>query len=280
MSEGPAKGIQRRKAGNPDRALRDQGKADAINQAMNLVHVTAVGAAREILDAGRFETRRCPVFGKNLVYFFIMRPAYRLRNGDEKSDQINRFPFVFICSPSNIGTPYHVYPFDTGGAVAGVFGDRPDPYVCLEDYELYPNLESAAAHIDWAFGSIGAYLDGELREGLADRIPHWKAVARGFLTIAGMASSRHNQPDMRASSIEVAYQANIPLKGAVKLAIIPKQFLECGANKNDFIIDKLNKIGVKWETYDWQPNLPPNEFFDVISEITKNYFSNLSDHRA
>jgi len=273
MSEKSSSGIRRRKGGKSRRSLVGRGDGKDINNDLDLLHITAVGAARGIIESGQFEARLCNVFGKDLVYFFVLRPAYRLRDGEEKSDQINRFPFVFICSSEGLGNPYHVYPFDTGGAVAGVFSDRPDPFVYLEDYELDPDMASVAAHVDWAFGSTAAYYDGELREGLAEALPHWEDVARSFLTIAGLASSRHNQPDMRASSIEVAYRKNISLKGRVKFAVLPKQYLEDGDARNAPFIKRLEELGVQWDTYTWQPNLRPNDFIDDIARLVKNYLN-------
>ena len=80
---------------------------------LDLVHVTSVGAGREIVSQGQIETRHCAVFERDLVYMFLARPAYRLRNGAAKSDQINRFPCAFIIRPEKLGAPFHIYPFDT-----------------------------------------------------------------------------------------------------------------------------------------------------------------------
>lgn len=87
-----------------------------------------------------------------------------MKTGEEKSDQINLFPFVFVVSPNNLGTPYHVYPFDTGGAASGVFHERADPYVPLEEYELAPALPSA-------------YPSRILLAQASDRLPGWRDFA-------------------------------------------------------------------------------------------------------
>lgn len=264
--------IPRRKIGEANLGLRGRGNANAPLKSLELVHVTAVGAAREIVQSGQINTQRCKVFGAELVYFFLARPAYRMKEGNRKSDQINRFPFVLIVSPNNLGPPHHVYPFDTGGAVAGVFGERVDPYVCLEDYELDPDLEAAAKHIDWAFGTPQAYFEGDLRVEIGDTLNPWEDVARGFLTIAKLATSGHNQPDKRASAIEIAYSNNIPLVGNAQFAIIPKQYLEYGSNKNNEFIDRLLKLGIPWDIYDWRPNETPDFYLDEITRIARNYF--------
>jgi hypothetical protein len=241
-----------------------------------LVHVTATGAGRQIIEQGQIEMRPCKLFGTNLTYFFLLRPAYRLKDGSSKSDEINRFPFVIFVSPRQLGDPYHVYPFDTGGAADGVFDERADKWVALQDYELDPSLDSAARFITWAFGGLSAYLDGNVKQGLLQAIPHWEDVARAYLNIAGLAASGgHNQPDKRASAVEVAYRRHIPLKGNAMLSILPKQYLEDGKDKNSLVIDQLNQLGLPWETYDWQPNKTPDEFQDEILTIARQYFTRL-----
>ncbi|UYO38308.1 hypothetical protein KQX62_16405 [Rhodopseudomonas palustris] len=228
---------------------------------------------REIVQAEQVETRECAVFSnRKLVYFFLARPAYRLKDGDQKSDQINRFPSVLVIDPGRLGAPFHVYPFDTGAGVSGRYGDKADPFVYLEDYELDPSLQAAARHINWAFGSNRAYFDGDLRQGLESKIDPWKAVLKGFVTIAGLASSRHNDPDKRASAIEIAFDHHVTLKGNSKLIIIPKQYMENGKNKNHEFLRRLRKLRIRWETYDWQPNLEPDFFFEEIHEIVRKNF--------
>ena len=73
--------LKRRTSGVANRSLR--GRATAALTSFYLVHVTAVGIAREIIRAGQIETRLCKALGANLVYFFAMRPAYKLRDADQ-----------------------------------------------------------------------------------------------------------------------------------------------------------------------------------------------------
>jgi hypothetical protein len=232
-----------------------------------------VGAAQDIVFGGQIEARKCRVFEKNLVYFFAARPAYRMKTGEEKSDQINLFPFVFVVAPNNLGTPYHVYPFDTGGAASGVFHERADPYVPLEEYELEPTLDAVARHISWAFGDVDAYFLGEYKQTLRQSLPDWQDSCRSCLDIARLASAGStNQPDRRASAIEVAYRDHVPLRGNVLLAILPKQYLEHGSTKNSDFMQALTDASVDWETYDWQPNSTPDEYHAVISRIVRKRF--------
>lgn len=234
-----------------------------------LIHVTPVGAAREILRAGQITVRSCKVFNRNLVYFFVLRPAYKLKDSREKRELIDFFPFVFVLDPALMGAPFHVYPFDTGGAFGGAFDAGHSPWLPLEDYALEETLQGAAGHIGWAFDSRADYFDGRLKPGLIGSLPDWDSHGRTFLEIARLAAEGSNQPDLRASSIEVAYAAHVTLNPHVKFAVIPRQFLEDARGWNTPMIDALTSAGIEWETYDWRPNRPPEDFHVEVNALVR-----------
>lgn len=252
--------------------LASASRHNASPEALDLVHVTSVGWGRRIVSGAKIETRDCKVFGCKLAYAFVARPAYRFQDGNTKSHQMNRFPFVFVFSPKALPAPYHVYPFDTGACVAGIYGGVPDPTLYLEDYELTPTIEAALHHIAWAFGTKSAYFEGTLLAGLAATFPGWRSVGRGWIDIASLAASGQNQPDARASAIEVAYDQSIDLnQGHVRLAIFPLQLIEDVHGDNADFIDKVAKLGFATQTYDWRPNETPDSFMDEITGIVRRY---------
>jgi len=264
--------MKRRTGGVPRRDLTRRSEARNSPMTVSLVHVTAVGFGREIIDGRQIEPRPCPVFKQNLAYFFALRPSYRLKDGGALSSQINRFPFVLIIDPATLPAPHHVYPFDTGGACSGVFS-RLDPTIPLEDYRLPPTLQAAADHIDWAFGGLESYLTGDLRNDLASGVPMFETSVHGFIDIAKMATGGWNdEPDGRASAVEVAYAENIALKGRVRLAVFPRQYLEDGDVVNRVFLTQLVELGIPFKTYDWQPNRSPDEFQGRIAEIVRDHY--------
>lgn len=271
----PVPGIKRR-IGTPARQLLKTLSASVPPVSADhlpLVHVTEVGAAREIVDRGQIETRDCSVFAKKLTYFFVLRPAYRPKKDNVKSDHLNHFPFVFIVSPEHLGSPFHVYPFDTGGADSGMFDERADRHVMLEDFELEPSLLGAKRHISWAFGTLDAYFDGELKPDLARSLKPWDDVPLSFIAIAKLAALGANRADRRASAIEVAYRDHVRLKGNVRLIILPKQYLEDGDSKNTEFMKKLKKADIDWITYNWQPNTTPEEYSEQINRLAREHFT-------
>jgi len=258
----------------PQRHLREATSClTTILPQLDLVHLTSTGVGREIVNAGKLEARECQVFGESLAYFFLARPVYRLPAGDDKSDHIGLFPFGFVCSPENLGHPYHVFPFDSGAAHKGFYNQKLSRSDFLEDFALEPTLDGARKHIEWAFGTNAAYYQGDLRQGLADTIEEWHTVAKGFVRIAGLAASGSNSPDHRAASIEIAYAEHVPLKGNVRLVIMPKQFIENPrtSSKNKELLDRLDELGIQWDVYDWRANETPNFYLDEIARIVQQH---------
>jgi len=39
------------------------------------------------------------------------------------------------------------------------------------------------------------------------------------------------------------------------------------------MIDALTTAGIEWETYDWRPNRPPEDFHAEVNGIVRNWLS-------
>lgn len=262
--------ILRRTSGSPTYPLESKSALDGRTDFL-LVHVTAVGAAREIIRCGQIETRQCRVFNKALTYFFALRPAYRLKRSEEPTDQLDRFPFVFVLDPVSLGPPYHVYPFDTGGAMDGAFDEQANEFIFLDDYRLRPNYDAVSGQIGWAFGSRAAYYDGQLRQDVESSLAYHETGPRSFLRIAALASVGSNRPDQRASAIELAFDRHVPLRGNIKFAVMPRQFLEDPRGDNQPMIDGLTSAGILWTFYEWEPNRTPDEFRQEVTRLVREH---------
>ena len=259
--------MKRRLRGTHDRTLR--GKCDGPTGSYYLAHVTSVGAAREIIRAEKIEARSCHLFKRELVYFFALRPAYKVKGSEEKRSIIDFFPAVMLVNTEDVGgSPFHVYPFDTGGALAGAFDYGGSENVYLEDYELEVSFQAANDHICWAFETRAAYYDGKLRPRFADQFSHWEVGPLTFAKIAVLASVGSNRPDHRASAIELAFDAHVPLE-SVRLIVLPKQFMEDARGDNTEMIERLAAANVEWTTYEWQSNRTPADFQSEINQIVR-----------
>lgn len=267
--------MQRRKDQNFDRQLIGlQGPKSDFGD-LPLVHVTAAWTSKEILRAGKLITKRCRVFGKDLVYFFVARPAYRTKLGAQESHQLSRFPVGFVFKQSAVPVPYHAYPFDTGGAADGAFDSQADPFVPLEDYALRPDYKSVSKFLGWAFGESKSYLRGRLRSDLSNEVQAYESVAVSYMDIARLGVDGSNEHDIRASAIEISASHNVDLHGQLDLLVAPKQFVE-GNEPVSTMIKPLVGAGAKLKLYDWQANRTPNEYQSDIQRIVESWYEEIS----
>lgn len=263
------KGFKIRNTGTKDTSIRKESHGNPDK--LVLVHISSAGFLREILRSGQLNPRRCAVFQHGLVYFFVLRPAYKLKGSDEKHDLLDFFPVALLFDIERLSPPYHVYPLDTGGAASGAFHDASNPSLFLDDLELDSTFEAAAGHIDWAFASRLDYFEGRLKPDLHSEFASWESGPATFLKIARLAQVGHNRPDSRASAVEIAFDFPIPLVPHARHVVIPKQFLEDVRGKNFEMIDRLNEMKIRYSTYDWHANSAPSDFHFQIKNKVKSY---------
>jgi hypothetical protein len=79
-----------------------------------LVHTTRAFHLRSIMESNTIAAAPCDVFqGERLNYFFVGRPAYKYRVGE--NDEFWQLPVCFIVDFKTVARPKRVYPFDSGG---------------------------------------------------------------------------------------------------------------------------------------------------------------------
>lgn len=240
----------------------------------DLVHVTSAGWGERVLLSGLLEARACKVFNKDLLYFFLARPVYRLSHFDDKSDQLCRFPFIFVVDPGPMGSPYHVYPFDTGAAHQGFFDGRADRTRFLEDYALNNSIDAAKRHIAWAFGSFESYLQGEVRPDLAQETPKFEFCAQSWIEISRLGARTNaaaDEADSRAVAIEIAYKNSIQLSsGYIRTIILPDKMLESDGVSNTPVMEALRRYHLAWKVYEWLPNDTPDNMMRKVERILRS----------
>lgn len=257
---------------HPNQELRSITAATKpIGDPLDLVHVTAAGWAAEILRSKKpqIEMRHCNVFGRNLVYFFVARPAFRPRDGETGSDDITRFPVAFIVRPEKLGAPSHVYPFDTGAAFSGRYLGARQAGVFLQDFALENSLEAAQRMISFGFTSYERYQNGELNPDLDETLEHRHFVARAYLRIAGLAGTMQNLPDDRAATIEIAYGKHVGLAAHASCVVLPEQLLEPAADGGspNGLRARLAKLKVPFETYQWRAGDTPDSHMEEVRRL-------------
>ncbi|WP_179039749.1 hypothetical protein [Rhizobium leguminosarum] len=257
----------------PTSDLRDRVSVSRLGDHLPLVHVTEMGFGKEILVSGQLKATRCKVFDRDLLYFFLGRPAYRLRDESEASQFISRYPCVFVVDPKRI-TPSQVYPFDTGAAAAG-FYEGADPHLGIQDYLLEGSYDGARKQLGFAFDGIDDYFEGRVKPDLTDDVPEFEQATLSYVAIANQANRGKNDPntyDDRASAIEIATHRHLDLKGAVQLLIMPQQFVE-GKNgsKNVVLLNRIKDLGIDVSFYVWDPARTPADFRAEINAKVLNF---------
>jgi hypothetical protein len=194
----------------------------------HLVHITHAGAASQILrlDPPTLKATPCKVFdGQNLLYFFVLRPLYRLREGEVQQTLVSHFPVAFVMAAKELGPPAHVAPFDTGAAHRMRYDDRHSPGAYLDDYLLEPDLDAVRRFLSWGYESPEAYFEGRFRARLHERIPNFMSIAHSWLQIAQDAAPG-GEKDLRGAAVEVSYDRAFPLEGHIRLCVLPDELLQ------------------------------------------------------
>lgn len=251
----------------PHTDLRDRVSRCIPAEPLPLVHVTELGIGRNILMTGQLLARPCSVFGRELLYFFLGKPAYRLKDEEDSGRQISRYPCVFVVNPRSV-RPCHVYPFDTGALSDGRYSNA-DPHLSIEDYKLDGTHDFALKQLAYAFENVDDYFAGRLRSDLDIGVPKFDQATLSFLKIANQAVRGVNDPnayDDRASAIEVATENHVDLRGAVELVIMPQQYLEDAGVANVPLIARLEELGISTDLYDWQSTRSPADYRAEINE--------------
>ncbi|XAZ19546.1 hypothetical protein LVY75_05150 (plasmid) [Sinorhizobium sp. B11] len=259
---------------HPKTDLRERVSTSPMGDALPLVHVTEMGIGEAIIVSGQLQARWCKVFGRDLLYFFLGRPAYRIHDEGETSRYVSRYPCVFVVDPTRV-KPTQVYPFDTGAAKAGFYASA-DPHLGIRDYMLEGTYESARKQLGFAFETVDDYFEGRLKPGLSDDVPAFDQATHSYVAIANQANRGVNNPgtyDDRASAIEIATEGHLDLKGAVQLVILPQQFLEGkDGSKNTKLIDRLKAQDLTVLPYDWQSTRTPADFRPEINALVLAHF--------
>lgn len=123
-----------------------------------LVHTTAAYHLTAIRSSQEIRPQVCDVFAAPLTYFFVGRPAYKVRISDGEAEHWE-LPCCFIFEYEAIPRPTRVFPFDSGAFAKG----RMPSYLSLMPRENFDvgDIDGAATKIIGAyFGDGAAYLAG------------------------------------------------------------------------------------------------------------------------
>lgn len=195
--------------------------------ALPLVHTTAAYYLSAIRASQEIQPQVCDVFATPLTYFFVGRPAYKVRLSDGEAE-LWELPCCFIFEYEAVSKPTRVFPFDSGAFAKG----RMPSYLSLMPKENFDvaEIDRAATKIIGAyFGDGAAYLAGRPKGGDAFKAefaidifdPEVEAVHR-------LALDRHSQHvDDRRLTVEVQTEEVIDLAVKRPIAVVaPAPYLD------------------------------------------------------
>jgi hypothetical protein len=121
-------------------------------------HTTDAYTLRSLIQCQQLEPQYCPVFERNVSYFFYGRPAFR-RAPYETLRQSAKAPVVAIFHPNLIKQGVRLFPFDTGAFAAKRYERWMHSKMLLGDFALRCRDISARQHVSAFFGSNKNYIE-------------------------------------------------------------------------------------------------------------------------
>ena len=113
----------------------------------------------EIVKEDELKTTVCPVFKKELLYFFYGKPAYYVADKETNSRTDELYcPCCFILDETKIKINT-VYPFDSGGFMGKRYHDFFHDRMNIDNYALNTDLESIQKFVDVFFNDNDNYIN-------------------------------------------------------------------------------------------------------------------------
>ena len=224
-----------------------------------LTHATTTLLFDKIVAEKELRPALCPKFSESLLYFFVGRMAYRMLQDAEPSFLLGHSPLVLILKPEAVGTPGHVFPFDTGGYPTfyqGVVRNEP-----RSDFEL-DDMATARKLIAKYWRSPKAYFKLDPRQ--VKPLPKKNGSIHRSLYDAILRGQGVDKGDDRRGTIEVSVTGPVAISSQNLAAmIVPDEYMEDGRFKP--LADSLVRDGVLIRTYDWYGGRP----IEYLSELRK-----------
>lgn len=229
-----------------------------------LAHTTMGTNLHDIIESGEFKVSPCTEFGVPSLYFFVGRPAYKVK--EIQNAQFWHLPCVFLCSPPETISPVSIYPFDTGGFKTELLGSE-IAGISLENFALPLSYESISKYISAFFENKESYIDGKPLnlEKIKEKFK-LKNNAFAIFALSEFINSSGSKSDDRRYTVEVRYETNINILDLnIKLAVIPNCWQD-----DVSLIESIESLVSKVEYYDIHP-CSSNAYVSKIYEICRDY---------
>lgn len=238
--------------------------------ALPLTHGTTAHSLRDIMSSGEIKLKKCEFLGKDLLFTFYGRPAYKPNNSKETIHREIGLPVFFIISKDLLADVELAYPFDTGALKAGFYADHlgvqendADLQQVLSDYQFSPSSDRVSSLVTHYYASNENYLSNAPLSN-----PKFSGDEFEAKTYHGLIASMATQGDERASTFEIIFAQALQITDPKFLAIVlPDILAESG--KTADLIRKTNMTILPYRT---RRGLSWDHYISDIYNIVERYF--------
>jgi len=189
--------------------------------AMHLTHCASAFNAIKMLQSQKLLASLCPVYGVDLLYMFYGRPAYKTSAGLPPSNILDLAPVCLVLDPKVLREAVRIMPFDSGGFKH--YQQTIGPQFQLSDFELGKQQSIPRKLVGAFFDNNRHYYDQKYLP-KNDSIPFGKLTARAYARLINDPTFRST--DDRASTVEIQFAEDVPLKSVLRALVAPAAFLE------------------------------------------------------
>ncbi|SCX32769.1 hypothetical protein DSM25558_5521 [Agrobacterium sp. DSM 25558] len=192
-----------------------------------LVHISDGYNIEDILTPKALKATPCKIFGRDILYMFYGKPAYRTKHAGSNFLSCH-LPCEFIFRPEIISNNIKaVYPFDTGAFQNQMYSAFFHPKSQVADFALPPSLSSVTQLVQKFYRSNEEYFHGGSRKNID--VPPLNFEVEGYLELSRAPSHPEDgsrlRADERASAVELHFYSDVDLKDALVGCVLPVSFL-------------------------------------------------------
>lgn len=247
--------------------LTREASSNAILPALPLTHGTTAYKLRKILQDEKLSVsfEACETLGEKLLFTFYGRPAYKVSPGNTPLRQGVSAACYIILNPNLLEHCFIMHALDTGAFTADLLNQEVDEDLKFSNFELDPSITRASDLIKYYFGNNEAYYDCSSKIGLSIDQFDFEAFA-----YYALLNSRNTNAiiDERNSTIEVAFDKDIPLSDKTVLGIlIPDTFSQHST------FQKWNETGeIKIATYHLTHHYSADQHVSRVSDAMREFY--------
>lgn len=193
--------------------------APAIIGGIGVTHVTDCANLDGVLASGKLEKRWCPVFEKDLLYFFYGRPAYRSKWDSGATSNLGYARMCFILRDEVADKAARILPFDSGGYKH--YQRAFHHTLNIADFEVEP-ADHPRKIIAAFYDSFDDYYWMQPALGLS--IPLSQTIVDSYYKL--ITGGLKETFDDRCAAIEIQLEESLPLAGEVIGVIGPNSMFD------------------------------------------------------